>query len=227
MRKSIISIALVMCLLFSTVSVFAAIPGTMHMITIDGETYTLVEIDNDRERDVRVYDVGGILVEHMQYNKDTGVIYDVLRDEIHELQFSLNLLEHEIGDTDSEGYRFMGNYTVDLGYVYDKLSIVTIFVTYGVSISTATSLKSVVWEILEDQWEEMVEDATEFTFEDVAEEFLEYIDPTIVVEGELWMKTDNTYDYSKKVDDFYLVTTVAERFLYGPYITRQQKRNDI
>lgn len=225
MRKSIISIVLVLCLLFSTASVFAATPGNIYMITIDGEDYTFAVIENETERDVRVYTNNGVLVEHMRYNEETGIMHDVLRDIRHEMQFSLDLLAHDLGDTDSEGYRFMGEYVVDLGQVYSILSISTMCITYGTTISTANSIKTAAQIIIESDYHEWV---LKFNMVGATiEEYLELVGPTIEVQGELWMKTDNTYDYSKKIDTFYYVALAAEKYLGGPYTSRQQKRNDI
>ncbi|MBR5001260.1 MAG: hypothetical protein IKT25_09040 [Firmicutes bacterium] len=200
MRKSIISIGLILCLLFSTVSVFATVPVTMHMITIDGETFTFVEMETETERDVRVYDIDGTLVEHMQYNKETGVMYDVLRRDAYETEYSISLLSNEQVIIDNEGYYCMGEYVVDLGDVYSAVSAMTKLMTYGIPYTIAEKI--------------------------VAKLAAEMVG-TLEVRGVLWMKSDNTYDYSKKIENFYYHVGITEIHLYGPYTTYQQKRNDI
>lgn len=229
MRKSIISTILVLCMLFSTASVFATIPDTINTFAINGVNYTFVEVENAEVRDVRVYDVDGGLVEHMQYNKESDSVYDVLRNEFYEVRFAMNLLNNAIGDTDSEGYRFMGNYIVDLDQVESAVSAMTILITYGVSISTAQSIVGaltlyVKYYLIENYIYDEIEDIPE----EALDEFFETINATIEVRGELWMKTDNTYDYSKKIENFYFVSDLDEdAFLFGPVTTRQKKRNDM
>lgn len=229
MRKSMIASILVLCLLFSTVSVFATIPGAVPKVTINGENYTIKVVENEQERTVRTYNSDGILVEHMQYNKETEIVYDVMRNEKYEQQFMLSSLNSTIRRVDSEGYTFMGNYVVDLGMVKTAVSAMTLFISYGVSIDIAQSIVRTMTEyaILLYAQEHLITQPEDVP-QAALDTFFKEINARTEVRGELWMKTDDTYDYSKKIDDFYFCSDLDDdAFLFGPVTTYQKKRNDM
>ena len=198
------------------------------MVTINGENYTIIVVENEREREVRTYNSDGNLLEHMQYDKESGMVRDIIRNENYESQFVISLLNQMARTIDSEGYTLIGDYIVDLGQVKKLTSAMTLFITYGVSIDIAQSIVRTMSEyvvlLIAQEYNLYPADITDA----MLDLFLKEINAKVEVRGKLWMKTDDTYDYSKKIDDFYFCSDLDDdAFLFGPVTTYQKKRNDL
>lgn len=222
MKIRVISIILILCLLLSTTTAFAATPETLHIITINGENYTIAISENASERIVRTYNSDGLLVEQMQYDKESGILYDILKDIEYEALF-LPSLNSRNSTPDSEGYYFIGDYVLDLADVYKLITVVTVFVTYGVPVVTANNFKEELVRQLTLHLEDVLFDQLVYGPDDYIEEY----GITIEVRGQLWMKEDSNYDYSKKIDEFYgLAYHFADIRIGGPITLYQRKSND-
>jgi len=207
MRKTnrIITIVLVACLIFSTTStaIFAsdvnnnyqANQNSKYSFISNDEEYTIEKQDYKTITETKMYDSQGKLVGHMKYNKVTDEMLDLLNNKAITVKITQSMQSKAV-QKDSEGYYYQGSYTVNLGYVAGAAALILTLVTRGYTSSWAQSVAGAVTTF-----------GASF----------------IYIKGQLWMKTDGTYDYVKKIEKVYEEISGNNHKIAGPFTMYQKK----
>lgn len=203
--SKVISFALVFCIILTTtITGFASttnindktqiiVTGENSFIT-DGEEYVIEKEEFKNITETKMYDNQKKLVGHMQYDQTTGQLFDLFNNEEIEVEVILN--EETLRLMDADGYYYQGDYTINVGLIVGTAACILTLTTLGVPLGMATTAALAVTS-----W------ASSFFY----------------IEGELWMKSDDTYDYVKKIESVYESFSGNNNKLAGPYTLLQKK----
>jgi len=203
--SKVISFALVFCMILTaTTTGFASttnindktqvIKTGENSFMADGEEYVIEKEEFKNITETKMYDSQKKLVGHMKYNQTTGQLFDLFNNEEIEIKVILN--EKTLRLMDADGYYYQGDYTINVGLIVGTATCILALTTLGVPLGMATTAALAVTS-----W------ASSF----------------IYIEGELWMKSDDTYDYVKKIESVYESISGNNNKLAGPYTLLQKK----
>jgi len=198
--SKITSVVLVVLLVLSTSTVIyannfnenlqAIQTGEMSFI-FDGESYHIEKYELENFVETKMYDSQKTLIGYMQYDKSKSQLFDVLNQK--EITVEYRMTNTFLRLIDDEGYYFQGTYTVSFGFLPSVVSAVLAFTGAGVPLNLALIAANTI---------------SSFIFN------ITYI------EGELWMKSDENYEYAKRIESVYETITGNDYKLVGPYTLR-------
>ncbi|MFO7888421.1 MAG: hypothetical protein R6U59_08895 [Eubacteriales bacterium] len=202
-RNRVISFVLAFCLIISTTTIVFAdnfkesnqiVKTEESSFILNDEEYNIVKDELNNIIETKMYDSQKNLVGHMKYNKSTGQLVDIFNNKIIETEYGI--VDKSLRLIDDEGYYYQGDYTINLGIVSGAASLILALVTHGYTLSLAQTIVGSAINIGSSAF---------------------------YIEVELWMKSDEEYDYVKKIESVYELISENNYKIAGPYTFYQKK----
>ena len=198
--KNSLTFLLVICLLMGTSAIYGADMSNVEVcnVNLDDENYKIESVITPLYKEVWIFDESDILVAHSKFDFMTNTLYDLYNGNVyfpHSSQVR-GLRYGEYEDPDGEGYIYQGEYVYPLGQVSSMPAFISLLVGNGWDVGKAAAAAKAVYDFSTSYFE---------------------------ISGTQWYKTDEVYDYSKRIETVYEYLSGNGKNPLATYTLRQKK----